>query len=402
MNLLTVGQNRQIRLLTILNFCVGLVFWYGIEKVFLRDSLQIGPTGISQIVIVYMAVTLLLDVPAGVVADKWGRKKTLALALTFFVASNAVLGLSQDFTMYLLGTVLWGLFTVCFYGTYEALLYDSLKADGKQSHYQKVDATTRMWFMIGIAISSLVSGLMAQIVGLRGVYFVSIVPLIVGIYCVSRLVETIHHDDDETALEETKSHLQYFIAAFRDISASYKLRIIALGMVLFFLALTPLYEFAQYVYIALSHSTVMVGVLNGLSGVALALGFWIALHRVYNQYFLIITLFLAIALIGVFQNYFSVLCVFVACTVASLFENRIQTDLQHSTKSKNRASVTSAVNFIGTVLVVPVIVVFGAIAEKSIWLAYAQLSILLLVVVSAYITVQRLSLRRYETAEVEV
>lgn len=396
---MTKIRDNQIRLLTVINFCVGFVLWYGIEKVFLRDELGVGPVGVAQIVIAYMATTLLLDVPAGVIADRWGRKKMLATAIALLGLAGVIAGLSQNFLHYLVATVVWGLFAVAYYGTYEALLFDSLKAQGREKSYQKVDAAARMWFMVGIAISSLISGYVAEQIGLRLTYMTILIPVAVGLYCAVKLYEAKHVEEGDDAADQAKTHYQHFISAFADIARSRSLLLIAFGILLMYLIQTPMYEFTQYVYLELTSSTTLVGVLNGASGIALAIGFLIALRRSFSQYLILPLLLVAAVSIGVFQNYVSVVAIFVLYTLMSLFENQVYTELQHSTKSSNRAAVTSAANFVANTAIIPVVIVFGAIAERSIWTAYLSLSVLSCLLIGLYIAL-RLASHRSASAKV--
>jgi len=381
---MTKSKDNQIRLLTVINFCVGFVLWYGIEKVFLRDELGIGPAGVAQMVITYMGVTLLLDVPAGVIADRWGRKKMLATAVTLLALSGVMAGLSQNFFQYLVATVVWGLFAVTYYGTYEALLFDSLKAQGRERAYQKVDAAARMWFMIGIAISSIISGYVAEQIGLRLTYMTILIPAGVALYCAYRLYEAKHVEEGDDAADQAKSHYQHFISAFGDIVRSKKLLLVAFGILLMFLIQTPMYEFVQYVYLELTNSTTLVGVLNGASGIALAVGFLIALRYSFSQYVILPLVLVTAVSIGLFQSYLSIVAIFLLYIVMSLFENQVYTDLQHNTKSSNRAAVTSAANFVANLSIIPLVIVFGAIAEHSIWTAYLALSLLVCILVLFY------------------
>jgi MFS family permease len=90
-------RTAQVPSLIALNFFVGFVFWYAIEKIFLANELHVGPTGIVAIVTLYTVMVLVLDVPAGVIADRWGRKRMLIAAIVCFIIANVILGSSQNF-----------------------------------------------------------------------------------------------------------------------------------------------------------------------------------------------------------------------------------------------------------------------------------------------------------------
>lgn len=377
----------QVPALIAVHFLIGFIFWYGIEKIFLSDVLHVGPTGVSAIVILYMVMTLVLDVPASVIADRWGRKKMIVLAVVLFLAANIVLALSQNFTMYLAGTALWALFTVSFYGTFEALLFDSLKAEGREDSFQKVDAWSRFFFMIGIGIASIASGFLADQFGLRNVYFFTLIPLALAIVTLLFVKEPKVSHDDETEDVTKRGYLGHLVHAFKLVWKMPKLRLIMFGAIILFFIQTPMYEFNQYIYIELFKSPVLVGIFGGvIGGFVLALGFFIAVRKSFRSDILMVTIGLAIIGIALLSNHFSLIFVSIALGSVAMLENALQTQLQHSTTSRTRASVTSAVYFAGNVLIIPFIALFGAIAQnQTIWLAYLVDGVVVVLMAAAYI-----------------
>ena len=378
----------QVPSLLALHFFVGFVFWYGIEKIFLANVLSIGPVGIAAIVTLYTIMVLVLDVPASVLADRFGRRKMLIIAVCFFVLANIVLGSSQTFTTYLLGTALWALYTVSYEGTYEAILFDSLKQEKRENSFQKIDAWSRLFFMLGIAISSVASGFLADWSGLRGTYFLSIIPLALGLVTLLFIREpTVQHDDEVVQ----RSYIAHLLHAFSTVLRSPVLRLVAFGTVILFFIQTPLYEFAQYIYIELFQaSPTLVGVANGMAGFILALGFFIAIKRKFSSRRLLLLTGFALCVMALLANSFALFFLAFAFAAASILENALQAQLQHATTSRSRASVTSAVYFAGNVLIVPFVFIFGAVAENnSIWLAYLINGVVVLVMALGYFVFTR-------------
>lgn len=377
----------QVPSLIALHFFVGFVFWYGIEKIFLANQLHVGPTGIAVIVTLYTVVTLFLDVPASVVADRWGRRRMLMVAIVCFILANIVLGSAQSFIAYLGGTALWAFFSVCYGGIYEAMLFDSLKEEKREKQYQKVIAWSSLFFMVGIAVSSLVSGFLADHLGFRNVYFLSIIPLIFGLIVLYSVHEPRIHHDDEGAEEIIKrGYFRHLAHAFQAVWQTPKLRLVMFGMVIMFFIQTPLYEFNQYIYIALFKVPVLVGIFGGLAGFVLAFGHYIAIKRSFHPRTLLLITGLSITMVAVLANNYALFFLIFVLAGSSMIENAFATELQHATTSRTRASVTSAVYFAGNVLIVPFIFLFGVIAEQqSIWHAYFLDGVVVLALVGVYI-----------------
>jgi MFS family permease len=380
----------QVPSLIALHFFVGFVFWYGIEKIFLTDQLHIGPTGIATAVTLYTVMTLFLDVPASVIADRWGRKRMLVVAVLCFILANIVLGSAQSFAVYLIGTVFWALFTISYGGTFEAILFDSLKQEKREKSFQKIDAWSRLFFMLGISISSLLSGFLAEQLGLRAAYFLSIIPLVLGLIALFITKEPrVYHDNEDAEVIMKKGYVAHLVHAFRTVWRSPTLRLVAFAMIIMFFIQTPLYEFNQYIYIVLFKSPVLVGIFGGLGGFMLAVGFFVAIKRAFDPRILLILTGIAIMMVSLLASNFSLFFLAFVLAGAAMLENALQTDLQHATSSRTRASVTSAVYFAGNVLIIPFVFLFGAIAEhQSIWSAYLIDGIVVLVLVAMYILFQ--------------
>lgn len=77
----------QIQKIYISHVFTGLVFWYGIEKLFMR-SIGISPFGIGLVTATTLTSSLVFDIPSGILADKWSRKGTLMLSAVFLAVCS--------------------------------------------------------------------------------------------------------------------------------------------------------------------------------------------------------------------------------------------------------------------------------------------------------------------------
>ena len=73
-------EDKRLKMILIYTVCSSFVLWYGIEKIFLKNTLNLSLTQIASIPLVYMLVSLVLELPSSVLSDRWSRNKTLALA----------------------------------------------------------------------------------------------------------------------------------------------------------------------------------------------------------------------------------------------------------------------------------------------------------------------------------
>src|SRR5438046_4967781 len=112
------------------------ILWVPIWVVFLQGKgLSLAEIGLLEAVAWVIAAAV--EVPTGAIADRWGRKTSIALgAFAYSLAMFLILAdaLSPAF---LLGYALWNSSFAFVSGADSALLYDSLKADGRASEAAK-------------------------------------------------------------------------------------------------------------------------------------------------------------------------------------------------------------------------------------------------------------------------
>src|ERR1700684_453103 len=85
------------------------------------------PVQISIVLIAWSATAFTLQIPSGVIADRWSRRHILACAQLARAAGFVVWLFYPHFWGFLVGLVLWGVKSAFTSGTFEALLYDELK-----------------------------------------------------------------------------------------------------------------------------------------------------------------------------------------------------------------------------------------------------------------------------------
>ncbi len=100
-----------------------------------------------------VGTAILLEVPSGVLADRYSRRFLLFVSQWFAVAGFACWALFPGFWGFLLGFVLWGIKSALPSGTFE-LVYDELKRFGREAEFVKVNGRSLAFSTTGVIISS--------------------------------------------------------------------------------------------------------------------------------------------------------------------------------------------------------------------------------------------------------
>ena len=121
---------------------------------------------------VYHIVSLFCEVPSGMAADLLGRRKTLLSGGVLTVTCNLLMAFAPNLFTICLAMGLNALAMTMFSGTFTALVYDSLKTEGREDEYIQVCANSSQISMLANAIGSLAS-LLKRFLGFAGFYLLS-------------------------------------------------------------------------------------------------------------------------------------------------------------------------------------------------------------------------------------
>lgn len=359
-----------------INFFIGFIFWYGIEKLFLTKYLHLGPSAIAYIIIVYGLIQVFLNVPTGALADRWSRKGMIILSLIIFFISTIILGTSHSLIQYLIGTFGWGIYLVCITGTLESLLYDSLKQGQLAGNYKKIYGRSQAVFMIAIFISSSASGFIANLYGIRWPYYITLVSLLAAIVFSLFLKEPKFHKN-----KVSKKAVTHMLEAVVMIRKSAVLIQIVIMSTMLFLIQTSYYEYAQLYYIAIfSASAVATGIANGSGGLSIAVGNLIPKYLKFTGGGFVLMSILLFASMSP-SNHFLRVGLFIVFGMIFGATSANINSLKHSKiPSHLRATLSSAISTVDYIIVIPLALLFSKIVSRySIFWAYRSVAILTLI-----------------------
>lgn len=101
---------------------------------------------------------LLLEIPTGYIADRWGRKRTLITAGVFDVLGYVLYATSGGFWQFLIAEITIGIGVSLRSGAIEAITYDTLLQLGEEKTYRRVAGNQSFFEFNTEALSSLAGG----------------------------------------------------------------------------------------------------------------------------------------------------------------------------------------------------------------------------------------------------
>lgn len=105
---------------------------------------------------------IILEVPSGYFADRYGRKKTLIYAAVFATVGITAYSLGQGFYEFLLGELLWAVGVSLVSGADSAMFYDTLVELGRKGEYKELWGKASSYYMLSAAGAAILGGLVAE------------------------------------------------------------------------------------------------------------------------------------------------------------------------------------------------------------------------------------------------
>jgi MFS family permease len=119
-------------------FLLNFQLWYPIWIIYLQEERGLTLGQVTLVEVPHLLTIVVLQIPAAAIADRWGRRTTLALGALLSAMGVTLFGLADTYQLILLSYVIWGASYALMSGADSAFLYDSLKALGREEDYQRI------------------------------------------------------------------------------------------------------------------------------------------------------------------------------------------------------------------------------------------------------------------------
>ncbi|MCL2422110.1 MAG: MFS transporter [Defluviitaleaceae bacterium] len=344
-----------------------LIFAYAIERLF---ALERGMT-VQLVVyaeIIYAITIILLGVPAGIFADKFGRKHLIILGLVFTVFEFGVLIFAHNFWFFALSALVAGLGGSFKNTTWNAMLYDSLLACGKQADFEKTLGRMRAVGFIAALVSGLLGGFLAQQFGFTFNYWLSTGSAFMALLFTLKLSEppkhAQHHVEDKASIREIISAAYTFFKSHPDVFR------MLVHVALIASVVNYMDEFWQVYLNDIAFPLVLFGVVSaGLTLIQMP-GALLAsklLNRFSHQTLIIaasIIVTVGILWAAFAQHATGILGMAAVCFAIALIEPVAAGYLHHRADPAARATIESVENMIHFVFIIALGLVFGYLSTQ--------------------------------------
>jgi MFS family permease len=343
----------------------GLILWVPIEKLFMT---QIGfdAASVGVMAAAYAAVVPLLEVPSGILADRWSRRWVMILGCVALVASSLLGGLSHSVVAYVIAAMILGVYFAFSSGTIDSVVYDTVVEEtGSNERYETWIGRTRAAESAAFVLSALAGGVLAQYTSTRFTYFATIPLVALAIIGFLRFEEPRLHQAAERV--SLRSHVAL---TFRTMITSRVVLSVLLLVAAGGLLSQAVFEFGPLWLVALAAPAALYGpywaVLVSTLGVAGLLIGKLHLDR-WLMLAILIILSLATALLLTWTRSLPVLVtaqvvLALVLAIVSIHASRL---LHDAVPSSVRAGVSSGAGTLTWALFLPFSLAFGWVAQQN-------------------------------------
>ena len=163
---------RNIPIYYLFQFATGFLIWVPVWIIFLQDERGLSLTQVGLMEGVFWISMMLFEVPTGAVADRWGRRTSLALGGFLFTAGTILFVLADGFVGLTISYLIMAISMTLYSGSGHALLFDTLRTLGRTREYEKHMGRSEALMTGALLGAALFGGPMAGLWGLETVFLI--------------------------------------------------------------------------------------------------------------------------------------------------------------------------------------------------------------------------------------
>ena len=155
---------------------------------FLKDEFSLSDFQLGLVGTVFMIVHATGSVPLGILADKWIRKKIIAIGVSIWSIATFFTGLSYSFTQLLITRSVVGIGEASYAPAATSLIADNFPS-GKRA---KASSIFHLGMFLGGTLGMVLSGVISTHLGWRACFFIVAIPGLLLVYFILKINEVKH------------------------------------------------------------------------------------------------------------------------------------------------------------------------------------------------------------------
>ena len=163
---------RNIPVFYLFNFTAGFFIWLPIWILYLIETRGLSLTQVALMEVVFWIAVIVAEVPTGAVADRFGRRVSLALGGFGFTIASVVFALADSYAVLAVSYVLMAIAMTLFSGSGPALLFDTLRHLRRTREFERIMGRSEAVMAFSLLSATLLGGPLAFLFGYQGVILI--------------------------------------------------------------------------------------------------------------------------------------------------------------------------------------------------------------------------------------
>lgn len=193
--------NTRLRPLTIAVALLGFLLWVPVEKLFMTE-IGFDAASIGVMAAAYAALVPIIEMPSGILADRWSRRGVLVIAAIAMALTSLIGGLSYNVPAYIGCALVLAVYFAMYTGTMDAVVYDTvLEEIGASDAFEQQIGRVRAIESAALVAGALAGGVVAELTSPRVTYFLTVPFAALAVVALLRFVEPqLHKQEAGTSL----------------------------------------------------------------------------------------------------------------------------------------------------------------------------------------------------------
>lgn len=152
--------------------------------------------------------SFLIEIPTGVIADLYGKRKTIIVGKLVLVGAYLLFGFSNSFWFFVSAQIIYELGNALRSGTETGFVYDYIEQNKKKKipSYTEVKGKQKFYARIGEAIATTIGGFLAVWFGFNWVFFIATIPAFLNFLVASSFEKIKESEDKKINFSKTIKH----------------------------------------------------------------------------------------------------------------------------------------------------------------------------------------------------
>ena len=334
-------MKKNIFLIYLHTFLSTFILFYICDTLFYIERGLSSSEYISFVGIAFL-VKLVFEIPFGILADKYSRKKLLLTSNLLFIISKIIFIYSHNYFTFLIAIIISAINNSISSGIVNSILYESLE---NKNDFNKTLFYNSFFYNISYMFAMIIGGYIGQNFGLIYNYYFTIIPFVIDFFVL--LIIKVNKPQKDNVNKNILILKNGIKEVFKN---PYLLKLIITSSILF--SGIKLMEESHPEYSAdIGISVFIIGIYTALILVFCIIGSYIGSKISKEKYSLVLKLHpilsgICILLIGILNNYLGIIFILLIYIFSESFDNIMISELHNNISSKSRVTVESINQFV--------------------------------------------------------